>query len=186
MQSSVSGGPQAMRSLFIISILLIVTGCAAPDISSYKDREPKFSLFDYFEGNTRGWGIVQNRQGEVTRQFTVDILGTIEAGVLTMNEKFIWNDGEKSTRIWEIRKSEHGGYEGTAEDVVGTAAGMSAGNVLKWQYVLGVRSGDSTWNISFDDWMFLQPDEVLINKTRMSKFGFHVGDVTIVFRKNSP
>lgn len=50
--------------------------------------------------------------------------------------------------------------------------------------MLAVESDGSTWNIDFDDWMFLQADSVLINKTTMSKFGINVGEVIIVFRKD--
>jgi hypothetical protein len=31
--------------------------------------------------------------------------------------------------------------------------------------------------------MFLQPDNILLNRAEMSKFGIRVGDVTIAFQK---
>jgi hypothetical protein len=38
-------------------------------------------------------------------------------------------------------------------------------------------------NVSMDDWMFLMNDRVMLNKARMSKWGFHLGDVTLSFTR---
>jgi hypothetical protein len=75
-------------------------------------------------------------------------------------------------------------YNGKADDVVGTAMGSAYGNVLNWQYLLNLKADASTWEIHFDDWMFLQNDGVLINRATMSKFGIRVGEITIIFSKN--
>ncbi|MBL8459224.1 MAG: DUF3833 family protein, partial [Zoogloea sp.] len=32
-------------------------------------------------------------------------------------------------------------------------------------------------------WMFLMDDRVMLNRSVMSKFGFHLGEVTLSFRK---
>ncbi|MGY8994466.1 MAG: DUF3833 family protein, partial [Rhodospirillales bacterium] len=51
-------------------------------------------------------------------------------------------------------------------------------------YVLDLKVGDdSTLHVRFDDWMFLQPGGVLLNRARMSKFGINLGQVTIAFQK---
>jgi hypothetical protein len=38
-------------------------------------------------------------------------------------------------------------------------------------------------HVKFDDWMFLQPGGVLLNRARMSKFGVELGQVTLSFMK---
>lgn len=155
-------------------------------VEDYRDRTPHFDLFDYFSGQTRGWGMVQDRAGNLKRQFVVDILGRLdESGNLVLEEDFVWDDGEKSRRVWTIARGEDGRLSGTAADVVGVASGTSGGNALNWRYDLALQLDGSTWVISFDDWMFLQPDDVLLNRAEMSKFGFRVGDVTIAFQKQS-
>ena len=171
---------------YISSVLavLILSGCSAIDIKQYSDYQPRFELFDYFMGDTKGWGIVQDRKSVLTRQFTVNIIGRLDAeGNLVLEERFVWDNGEKSSRTWTISRIGEHAYNGRAEDVVGIATGAAYGNALNWQYRLNLEVGGSTWKIHFDDWMFLQPDNVLINRAAMSKFGFHVGDVTIVFNK---
>lgn len=168
----------------VMVLMLLLGGCSAADVSIYKDNQPQLDLFSYFQGQTRGWGMVQDRQGRVSRQFVVDIDGRVdENGDLRLSEEFSWSDGEKSTRVWLISRTPDGELSGTAGDVVGKAAGRIAGNALHWEYVLLVAVDGRQWEVALDDWMFLQPDQVLINRTKMSKFGFHLGEVTIVFNK---
>jgi hypothetical protein len=173
-----------MKHIITLFVLIFLTGCSAVDLKQYSSNSPKLDLFDYFIGETKGYGIVQDRKGTLTRQFTVDITGTIQAdGSLKLYEKFDWSDGEKSTRTWIITTNGNHLYSGTAEDVASPADGIAYGNVLNWQYLLNLKVDDTTWKIKFDDWMFLVTDQVLINKAKMSKYGLTVGEVTIVFQK---
>lgn len=154
------------------------------NVQEYKQNQPTLSLFDYFKGETRGWGMFQDRGGALKRQFVVDIKGSInEKGQLVLEEDFVWNDGEKSRRVWTITEEMKNQYSGTASDVIGTAKGSSAGNAFHWNYVLNLPVGDKTYKVSFDDWMFLQPDGVLLNRAKMSKFGVGLGEVFISFKK---
>ena len=146
--------------------------------------DPQLDIYEYFLGRTTGWGMVQNRSGKVTRQFVVHIHGSLDPEKrLVLDESFDWSDGEKSTRTWKISKNGNGSFSGSAGDVAGTALGESAGNTLNWQYQLVVEVDGRNWKINMDDWMFLQRDNILINKTAMSKFGVHLGDITIVFSR---
>lgn len=153
-------------------------------IQDYKQNQPTLTLFDYFEGKTRGWGIFQDRSGNLKRQFVVDINGTInEKGQLVLVEDFVWTDGEISQRTWTLSKEGDNKFSGTASDVIGKAEGESAGNTFHWQYVVNLAVKDKTYKVSFDDWMFLQEDGVLLNRAKMSKFGITLGEVIISFKK---
>ncbi len=151
----------------------------------FAGREPKLLLEEYFAGETRAHGLFVDRFGDLRRQFVVDIDGTWDGETLTLKEDFVYDDGETQQRIWTIRKTGPHGYEGRADDVIGLAEGKVYGNALNWRYRLALNVGDSTWNVTFDDWMFLQSDDVIINRAEISKFGFKLGDVTIVFTKPS-
>ena len=67
--------------------------------------------------------------------------------------------------------------------MVGVAEGQLSGNALHWEYDMMLPIGDSTWQVHFDDWMFLQDGGVLINRATVSKFGFTLGQVTLFFHK---
>ena len=154
------------------------------NIDDFEGTTPKFVLEDYFEGDTRAWGIFEDRFGNIRRQFVVDITGVWDGRTLLLDEHFDFDDGEKSFRQWRITKLADGRYEGRADDVIGTASGVAKGNALNWTYVLDLkRSEGKTIQVKLDDWMFLQPGGVLLNRARMSKFGIELGEITISFQK---
>ena len=68
--------------------------------------------------------------------------------------------------------------------MIGEATGRAAGNALNWTYTLDLPVGGSTWRVAFDDWMFLQPDGVMINRAKISKLGLEIGSVTLFFGKS--
>lgn len=152
-------------------------------ISDFSRAEPKFVLEKYFAGKTRAWGIFEDRFGNVRRQFTVNITGIAAGDTLTLDEQFKYADGEQDRRVWKITKLSPNSYEGRADDIVGVAMGETRGNALNWRYTMDLKIGESTLRVQFDDWMFLQPDGVLINRARVSKLGFEIGQVTLTFQK---
>ena len=173
-----------LRVFLVMSGLLFLNGCTGMKPSDFATHQPAFVLESYFSGKTRAWGMFEDRFGTVRRQFVVDIEGRWDGEELTLDESFTFDDGERSTRQWRIRKIAEDRYEGRADDVVGAAIGVVAGNALNWSYVLDLKTGDdSTLRVRFDDWMFLQPGGVLLNRARMSKFGIELGQVTIAFQK---
>lgn len=174
-----------MKTLLTIIAVVTLAGCSATDVRQYSGYKPVFELYEYFQGETTGWGIVQDRKGVLLRQFVVKIHGSVsDKNELVLKENFKWSDGELQHRTWTIVAEDRHNFKGTASDVVGTASGEIYGNALNWKYYLDITVDDATYTVYLDDWMFLQPDNVIINRTKMSKFGFHLGDITIVFRKN--
>ena len=67
--------------------------------------------------------------------------------------------------------------------IVGTAKGFSYGSAFKLEYVLLVPVKGKEIKITFDDWIFKQSDTIAINRAKMTKFGFRVADLTVVFVK---
>jgi len=149
----------------------------------FAGREPALLIEDYFAGHTKAWGIFQDRFGQLRRQFEVDIEGTWDGETLTLVEDFLYDDGEVEQRVWRIKKLGEHAYEGRADDVIGVAKGLAYGNALKWAYRYRLKVGDDSWNVAFDDWLFLQSDGVLINRAEVTKFGVSLGEVTLVFRE---
>jgi hypothetical protein len=98
-------------------------------------------------------------------------------------EDFVYNDGEKSQRIWYLEKVGNDTYLGTASDVVGTAKGKVSGNALHWQYQLVIDYDGADLEITLDDWMYLVDNDNLINTTKLYKFGFEVGEVVLSIHK---
>ncbi len=151
--------------------------------TDFAGREPRLILEDYFSGRTRAWGLFEDRSRAVRRQFVVDIDGSWDGTELTLDERFAYADGARERRVWRITKLGDHTYEGRADDVVGVATGVCHGNALNWRYCLRLTVHGRPIRLNFDDWMFLQADDVLINRAAVSKFGLTVGQVTIAFKK---
>ncbi len=165
------------------ALAVLVAGCGGMKIDDYEGTAPAFRPEAYFAGQTRAWGFFQDRFGTIRREFTVDITGTVDGDTLVLDEDFTYADGERATRVWTIRHIGDGVYEGTAADVVGTARGRAVGRAMNWVYEFDLPRGDSTLRVTMDDWMFLQDDEVMLNRTTVRKFGIKLGEVVIFFRK---
>lgn len=171
------------RMMTATLLVLAVNGCSSMKPQDFAGKEPKLVLEDYFAGRTQAWGIFEDRFGNLRREFTVDIRGDWDGKTLTLTEDFIYADGETDQRIWRIEKTGEHTYVGRAGDVIGTADGAVYGNALNWSYEMLLPVGDSSWQVRFDDWMFLQPGGVLINRAKVSKWGIKLGEVTLSFSK---
>jgi len=171
------------RRAAMLAAAALLAGCAAPEVTEYAREQPVLDMRAYFNGRVDGWGLFTDRSGKVVKRFTVamDCRWNGDEGVL--DEDFTYSDGTKQRRIWRVRKLADGRYVGRADDVVGEASGQAAGNTLRWNYTLALPVQGRTWHVQMDDWMHLVDSEVLLNRTAMSKFGVHLGDVTLSFRR---
>ena len=171
-------------TLAVATSATVATGCVSgPELAAFDDAPRQLVLEDYFLGETTAYGVFEDRFGKVRRSFKVDITGTVENGILKLDERFFYDDGERDTRIWTIEILGDGEYRGTAGDVPGIAQGSVIGNAFNWKYKVDLKVGDGTWNVGFDDWMYLLEDEVLLNRAYVTRFGIRIGEVTIAFQK---
>jgi Protein of unknown function (DUF3833) len=172
------------RRLLLTLTTLVLAGCAsAPVPEDYAAEKPALDLKAYFNGPMTAHGLFTDRAGKVQRRFTVQLLGRWQGDVGTLEEDFLYSDGKTERRVWTITSLGAGRYKGTAGDVIGEAQGEARGNALRWSYTLRLPVGDTTYDVQFDDWMYLMDERVMLNKARMSKFGVHLGDVTLSFYK---
>ena len=169
--------------LGLLLIITMLTSCSTT-INQYQDTSPNFRLEEFFNGDLSAYGIVQDRKGKVIRRFKVTMTGSWEGNKGILDEHFIYDDGEKQRRVWHLHKLANNQYTGTASDVTKDAKGQTQGFALYWQYTLAIPVEGRTWNINFDDWMYLLDEQRLINKAVMKKWGFTVGEVTLFIEKH--
>ena len=178
-----AAGRQGRWGALLVFLTLGLAGCAGIPVETYRAEKPVLDLKTYFNGTIDAWGMFQDRSGEVVKRFTVVIDASWQGDVGTLDERFSWSDGTASRRVWTITKGGDGRYVGRADDVVGEALGEAAGNALRWRYVLALPVDGRTINVDFDDWMFLIDDKVMLNRSQMRKWGFHLGEVTLSFTR---
>lgn len=159
------------------------SGCASVEVAQYQAAQPVLDLKTYFNGTLDAWGMFQDRSGAVVKRFHVVIDASWQGDVGTLDERFTYSDGTTQRRVWTLTRQPDGRWHGRADDVVGHAVGEVAGNALRWRYVMALPVDGKVYHVDFDDWMFLMDDKIMLNRSAMSKFGFHLGEVTLSFRK---
>lgn len=177
-----SGG--ISHCLWLLLVTVILAGCAGPGLDDYSSMEPALTPQEFFTGELSARGVVKNRSGEVIRTFDADISATWnDQGVGTLNEEFRFNDGEVQTRVWTLTPDDDGWLHADAGDVVEPGTMKWQGNAINMNYLLRVAYGDGTIDVNMDDWMYLITPDTLINETTMTKWGFKVGEIVLVIKK---
>ena len=167
----------------IFSFLCACSSGQDKKLAQYADNKPALQLEEYFNGPIKAWGVVEDWKGNIRRRFDVDMHGSWEGDIGTLEEHFRYYDGEEQSRTWTITKRPDNSYEGAAGDIIGKAKGNIKGNTVRWAYDMNLEVGDSTYKITVDDWMYLMNDGVLINKSDLKKFGIKVGELTLFMQK---
>ena len=165
--------------------LLLLSACAGIDPARYAAEQPALDMRQFFNGTLDGYGMVRNRAGEVTRRFVVVIEASWAGEVLTLDEDFVWSDGETEKRVWTIRQRPDGSWSGKAAGVIGEATGTLSGNTFNFRYTFDLPVGDTRYEVRFDDWLYLIDERNMLNHARISKFGVDVADLFISFNKRT-
>lgn len=171
------------RNIFVILSAILTGACSSVQVADYQNEKPKLKLEEFFNGPLTAHGVFINRSGKVQKSFVVDMKGTWKNNVGTLEEDFVYSDGTKSRRVWTLTKQQEGLYHGEASDVVGKAIGQVAGNALQFRYVLALDVDGTVYHVKLDDWMWQIDDKVLINKSKMYKFGIYLGEVLLTMSK---
>ena len=164
--------------------LLILGACTGrPDLSDPALSEMDLNLEEFFAGRTVARGQFQDVFGTVRRRFEVEIEGMWDGERLRLVEDFLYEDGTTEQRVWTLEKTGPETWRGTAPGVIGVAEGEERGDTFNWRYVIDLPTGDGTFRVRFDDWMWLMADDRILNKAYMSRAGVPVGEVVIWFEK---
>lgn len=169
----------------LAALLLALAGCGSVPVERYRDERPAMDLQRYFNGTIDAWGMFQDRSGKVVKRFYVRIDARWNGDTGILDEHFEYSDGTRSRRVWTLTRLDDNRYRGTADDVVGEAIGEVQGNALRWRYVLKLDVEGRTWEVDFDDWMYMIDDQVMLNRSVMSKFGIRLGEVILSFRRRT-
>ena len=171
------------RHLLAAAGAAALAGCATPRVADYAGETPRLDLREYFNGTIDAWGVFTDRAGKVIKRFSVVMNCSWQGGDGVLDEAFSYSDGTHQRRIWRLKQLADGRYTGRADDVRGEAAGQQIGNAFHWRYVLALPIEGKVVEVDMDDWMYLMSDRVMLNKASMSKFGLHVGEVTLSFAR---
>ncbi|OFW88567.1 MAG: hypothetical protein A3B66_08595 [Alphaproteobacteria bacterium RIFCSPHIGHO2_02_FULL_46_13] len=165
-----------------IGVTMFLSGCSA-NVADYKDTSPNLNIQEYFSGPIRAWGIVQDRGGKVIQRVDIDMVGKWNGDNGTLDETLKYMDGRIEKRTWVLKKTAPNKFVGTAEGIIGQAIGESNGMAIRWNYVMTIPVDGKSYDVTFDDWMFMMDKNVIVNRSYMSKFGFKVAEISIFMQK---
>ena len=157
---------------------------AVPRIEDHANQTPKLDLKTYLNGWLMAHGVFTDRAGSVVRRFTVQMQAHWQGDVGTLERTL--------STATAARSAASGPSPSSARSATG--GGRRRGGRGAWRggrqcaaLELATRSrlpvDGSVYEVDFDDWFYLMDDKVLLNKATMSKFGFKLGEVTLVFVK---
>ena len=167
------------RGFTLLGVLVGFTACGSTSVDDYRAREPAFAPEDFFNGALTAHGVVKDFSGTAIRHFRADIIGCWSEGVGTLDEDFVFDDGEQQKRVWTLTPNGSQTYVGTAGDVVGEGLARWQGNAMFLDYTLRIELADGPIDVKIDDRMYRVSDNVVINESKMRKFGFGVGEILL-------
>ena len=168
--------------VILISVPLLISCTTKLDL--YENRSPAFSMTQFFSGQLCAKGLVRNRDASVNRKFVADIIATSGSGIVTLDESFLFDNGERQKRVWEFHR-QGTGWLGQAGDVVGEAIAETKGDTLHLNYQLKIEMDGDELIIDMDDWLHLVDENTLMGSTQMTKWGFDVGQIDIFIQKSA-
>jgi hypothetical protein len=172
----------AKAGLVLIGALALL-GCATAPVLDAGTGGKAFVPEVFFRGTTHAEGEFVNVIDGSRRGVKAVINGRFDGKVLTLVEDFTYSDGETDRKTWHLTKTGPTTYSGTREDVIGTAQGRLDGPNFRLTYQATVKTKTSSYDLTFDDVLGLQPDGSVLNRAVVSKLGIKVGDITLVIRK---
>jgi hypothetical protein len=140
---------------------------------------PPFDPMTFFDGHTRSWGVIENRSGAPTGVITTNSQGQLDATAhLRMVQHLSFQDGTSMDRTWSLWRTGPQQYEATANDMIGTAKGISDGSKFHWQWLCARSPGNPLMNVEMEQWMYQLSDGSAMIRTTVSKLGFILAEVS--------
>lgn len=171
-----------------LSALLLLQGCVlGVDIEDYSaaDAGPEMDIVDFFSGEVRAWGMVQDYTGKVTRRVIGEFTGERRDNQVVLNEILRFDDGEVTERKWTFTRQEGGHYTAKTPDpsLLSEASGTQSSFAFNWRYRFLVPVGDDEIELDFDDWIFRIDEATAVNRIKLKKFGLTVGEMVLFYQK---
>ena len=144
----------------------------------------RFVPEQYFMGYIEATGVFIDRFGAIRRRFNVSINGQKTDEGFSLEEYFLFDDGENETRKWFIKKIDQNTYAGKCDDVCGEAIGYLHDSHLSWNYHFNLKIFNRKIKVKFEDVMVQQTPFIMLNNAKIKKYGFLLGEVFISFKKS--
>jgi len=136
---------------------------------------PGFRLERRLLGVNRVSGLVHDRFGRLLLSYSGLMEARVEEGALTMTQELNYSTGQIDCRYWCLRTEGAHGYRGSTSDSIGGVRGTAQGNRVNLRYKLNLPLAGGLRRVAIDDWMYLQPDGLILGHAVLRLWGIRVG-----------
>lgn len=169
-------------AVLIVGGLRYVTGFASQKSEEYAGNSPTFVLSRHLAGDMVCDGMIFGPTGRVTSRFNADFTITWDGPQGVMAEHFRYDDGTTQMREWRLTVAPDGSVRTEADDVIGAGTGRAEGNALGLRYKIRLPAENGGHVLDAIDWMYLQEDGVILNRSQFRKFGIKVAELFCTIR----
>ncbi len=175
-------------ALFLLTALAVVALRAhflsfrAQRPADYGAQRPAFLPKTHLAGEMLAEGVIFGPTGRVVSSFTARMEGRWEGDAGTLTERFTYATGRVQVRQWRLMAGQGGRLTATADDIVGTAEGVIAGNALRLRYRIILPEEAGGHRLDVTDWLYLTADGTIVNRSEMRKFGIRVAELIATIR----
>jgi len=152
----------------------------APD--DYASADLQFDVRTHLNGPIVCEGVIYGPTGRVSSRFVGEFDCHWEGNKGTMNETFLYDDGSRQDRCWQLTVGNDGRIKALAEDVVGEGTGQQSGDSVQLKYRFRLPEASGGHVLDTVDWMYLAPNGTIVNRSQFRKFGIKVAELVATMR----
>jgi hypothetical protein len=134
---------------------------------------------NFFSGPVRAEGWFLNLWSRSRRGIVIDIVPAWDGKLLSLDERFVYSDGEQDHKVWRLEKTGPGTYVGSREDMIGPGKVWTEGHSVRLSYVLTLLG----MGFDFNETMTLRQDGSVLGKATVKKWGITIGRVQLEMRR---
>ncbi|WGH80374.1 DUF3833 family protein [Jannaschia sp. GRR-S6-38] len=172
----------AIATLAVVWAVRRAFAFAGQEAQDYVHLLPELDLQKHLTGRLVCRGMIFGPTGRVTSRFTATMEMSWDGPKGSMVEHFLYDDGTVQDRVWLIQLHEDGRVETEATDVLGHGTGRIMGNALGLRYAIQLPPENGSHVLQAVDWMYLQEDGTILNRSQFRKFGIKVAELFAVIR----
>ncbi len=175
-----------MKNLVKLCILSILVCSCGLNTKIYSDNKPILNAVNYFCGNIEGYGIYFDYSDKAIMRFKLISKGTCEnTGSLKSETKIIFEDGGTETKIRELHMIDDNRLSLVGNSITDAENVQQYGNAMQAKYSENIKLGLNSISFGIDDSVYMIDPVQAMQRIKVKKFLFTVGDIVIIWRKNA-
>ena len=144
---------------------------------------PKLKFEVYFSGKVTAFGHMtlyypKKRIKNIKAKFS----GKFHRDKLNLNEEFI-DGNSKTNRAWTFQKISELNFIGHENNVLSPFNVRVENNILNMNYKFKTSYKNYDFSVNIEDSMYLINDKILLNKSKISKFGITIAETILLYTK---